>query len=503
MHRRYKLLNLLSRSPNVSHFGFLILLLLVVQVTLYLPTYAQDIPAGEEIDDREIMFAVESELHLYESVPAHLIDVETMNGVVTLSGTMSNLLAHEQAAKLVGTIKGVRAVVNDIVVLESDRSDADIRSDVVEPLTTDPATDAYEIDVSVEEGVVQLTGTVQSAQKRDLADYVASGVRGVLAVENDLIIEYGAERSDEEIAAEIERRFDADVWVSSRGIDIEVNDGVVMLDGAVGSVAEKRRVKADAWVMGVDSVDVSGLEINWWDRETMRREAIYAELSDDDVRKSVRTALAYDPRVALDNVTVDVNDGEVDLSGAVDNVIAKIAAGRDARNTRGVWRVNNYIRVRPDGIPSDDDLEDRVEAALRRDPYVEVYEIDVDVMNGRAILAGEVSNSYEAEHAVDVAWRVNGIADVTSTIDFEHVWTPADDYEIRKAVLDQFGWSPVVDETDLTVTVENGVVTLTGTVDSWQERVAAQRNAYEAGAKDVVNDLELAPNVPRPDYVMP
>jgi osmotically-inducible protein OsmY len=47
---------------------------------------------------------------------------------------------------------------------------------------------------------------------------------------------------------------------------------------------------------------------------------------------------------------------------------------------------------------------------------------------------------------------------------------------------DQLWWSPFVDANEVTVEVEDGVATLSGTADSWSERGAARDNAYDGGA---------------------
>ena len=63
------------------------------------------------------------------------------------------------------------------------------------------------------------------------------------------------------------------------------------------------------------------------------------------------------------------------------------------------------------------------------------------------------------------------------------------DFRIKTDIEDEFFWSPFVDGDEVTVTVEDGVATLTGTVDSWLEYNAAANNAYEGGAVYVDNDL--------------
>ena len=52
-------------------------------------------------------------------------------------------------------------------------------------------------------------------------------------------------------------------------------------------------------------------------------------------------------------------------------------------------------------------------------------------------------------------------------------------------------WSPYIDEDDITVHVNSGVVTLNGTVDSWFERNLANQSAWEGGARHVINKLRV------------
>jgi osmotically-inducible protein OsmY len=80
---------------------------------------------------------------------------------------------------------------------------------------------------------------------------------------------------------------------------------------------------------------------------------------------------------------------------------------------------------------------------------------------------------------------------VVNNIEFEYEWTWKPDWEIREDVKDELFWSPYVDENQVNVSVENGVVTLTGNVANLSERYAAEDNAYEGGAKDVHNELTV------------
>jgi len=66
------------------------------------------------------------------------------------------------------------------------------------------------------------------------------------------------------------------------------------------------------------------------------------------------------------------------------------------------------------------------------------------------------------------------------------------DREIHEQVESELFWSPFVDSDSVTVSVDDGAVTLSGTVDSAREYQAAQVNAYQGGALSVDNDLVLS-----------
>ncbi|MEJ2024005.1 MAG: BON domain-containing protein [Deltaproteobacteria bacterium] len=245
----------------------------------------------------------------------------------------------------------------------------------------------------------------------------------------------------------------------------------------------------------------------------------YASKSNKEIEEAVKDALLYDPRVSSFNITPEVarNGSTLILRGLVDNLKAKRAAAQDARNTVGVRRVKNHIKVRPVVLISDEAIENNVERALLRDPYVEKYKITVDVINGVAKLYGTVDTYFEKSQADDVASKVDGVVMVDNNLvvvqnydvytydpyvdhgnyyddywyDYRPRFPAKSDWEIEADVKDELWWSPFVDSEDVSIEVDDGVVTLTGTVDSWSEYNAAVNNAYEGGAIYVDNDLAL------------
>lgn len=471
------------------------------------------------MNDPSITTAIEDELIIDQGVRLNDIEIQSNNGIVTLSGSVNNILAKERAVQIAQTVKGVRSVVNRIKVEPGVlRSNSEIKKDVVDSLLSDPATESYQVKVSVDQnGTVSLSGVVDSWHERNLIETVTKGTRGVTEVINDIRVEYESDRSDREIKSEIKKTLHWNVLVDHAMIDVTVNDGKVNLSGTVGSAAEKRIAENNAWIAGVHQVDTSDLEVKHWARDKDLRKNKYAVKSDTKIEEAIEDAFLHDPRVKSFNVTANVSNGVATLRGEVNNLKAKRSAKRTASHTVGVIDVKNHIKVNPDEEMIDENIADRVSNALERDPYIEHYEITVTVEDGVAHLNGTVDSYFEKGQADDIAARVDGVVKVNNNLTvndvydyyaydpyvdrwdvYDHEWydyqppyTLRTDTSIKNEVRDQLWWSPFVDAGDINVKVDDGIATLTGTVDTWSEYHAAAKNAFDAGATWVDNDLNV------------
>ncbi|MFQ5935264.1 MAG: BON domain-containing protein [Acidiferrobacterales bacterium] len=443
------------------------------------------------MSDKDITLAVERQLRANEAVASQLIDIVSDGGVVTLSGVTDHILAKERATEIALSVIGVHSVLNLIEVRPSKQSDNQIRKNVKGALRRDPVSEAYEINVIVEDGVVMLTGKVESWQEGQLAADVVKRVLGVRAVKNELIILYKTERPDAEIRAEVEGHLAADVRVDDALVKVEVSEGRVTLTGAVGSGWERWRAETDAWVSGVKAVDVSGLRVKWSERAKMRRKELYVLRDDAEIENDIKKVFSFDPRLEPFGIDVHVDKGFVTLTGVVDNLKASKVAEKDARNTIGVWHVRNYIKVRPATTVPDERLAIQIRKTLGKDPYLELQDIEVSVRNGMISLEGTVNNSFEREHAGDVVSRIEGVVIVENRLGYEHSWLWRPDWVIKADVERELFLDSMIDHKEIHVTVDDGVVILTGTVNSWHEYHLATQNAFEGGAKDVRNRLEI------------
>ncbi|WP_308910377.1 BON domain-containing protein [Pseudokordiimonas caeni] len=471
-----------------------------------------------EITDIGIVDAVKDELTYDPAVYSTSVDVSSVDGIVTLSGRVGDILAKERAVRLAGTIRGVRAIVNQIEVDPVlDVPPANIERNIELALQEDAATDDLKIKAKANQaGFVTLNGTVDSWAQVNLVETVAKGVYGVTGVDNRIDFNYTDDRSDEDIKADVKARMDWNPLIDAKMVEVDVDDGVVSLDGKVGSVAERSKAVGLAYVAGVSKVNLDDLEVDEWDDDMRRREGSDIVRSNEEVTNAVNDALFYDPRVSYFKIDVEADRGEVTLRGSVDNLAAKRAAGQDARNTTGVIRVKNRLDVVSPMTGKPENVIAKVESALERNPYTYDDDITAAMFGGVVRLYGDVDSLYERAEADRVASRVVGVEKVVNLIDVRddnlplaydpylydfwpnYAWydrspitTMKTDAEIADDIEDQLFWSIAVDSDEVNVSVDNGEATLTGTVDSESERYAAIKNAYDGGAVDVIDDLEV------------
>ena len=479
-------------------------LAILLSMFICLPAFSQ-----KKMTDMQITDEIEYRFEQYKPLAAQNIEVSTNEGIVILDGNVNHILAKDEVIKITKAIKGVRGVIDRVEVYTPEVNDEELISDVNYALISNPATESFEIQVEANNGHVQLEGDVNSWQEKQLAERIVKGTKGVKSVQNDLIFEWEEDRPDMEIRQDIEERLKADFRVYDGMIEVEVDDGDVTLSGVVGSADEKDRAEIDAWVANVNSVDISNLEVRPWvdDDEVIRDK--FVERTDQEIKRSVEDALFYDARVNAYDIKTMVTNGKVKLRGNVDHLRAKTAAEKDARNIVGVWKVENLINVTPPNVPTDAEITANIEKRIKRDPFLEHYEVNVRSFNGQVYLRGRVETAFEKERAEYLASEVPGVidvhnyalvmdqqynwyspdADLTTLSEINNRFTAMEDVNLETNIADELWWSPFVDREDIKIDVNNGVAHLNGVVDSYREKVYAEYNAFEAGALEVKNNL--------------
>ncbi len=446
----------------------------------------------KEIDDARIADAVKFEFRLNKLVPADNIQVTCENGIVLLKGEVPHLLAQDKAVEMTEMIKGVRSVINQLQVEPARRNDFDLIKDITIALQNDPVTESYEVGIEAENGIVVLTGTVDSWSEKQLVEQVVKQVRGIAAIDNQIDIIIDTVRPDEEIKTEIENKFYYDVLLQAGLIEVNVENGNVRLSGKVGSAAEKNRAIRMAHVAGVKAVDSEHLKAEHQAYNKMKRQDTFVLLEDPKIKSAVQDAFKYDPRVKEAQTEIDVENGVVTLTGFVDNLKARRAAGHDARNTLGVIRVDNQLKVRPKKEYSDSEITARIKNVLKKDPYTELFKINVVTIDGNVHLNGRVNSYFEKQRIEDLASVFSGVLNVDNDIEVNHTsMMSKTDEMIAQDLKDQLFWNFYIDEEAIHVDVKEGKVTLTGQADNKMEVLMIVRDAFEVGAKQVQNRMHI------------
>lgn len=207
-------------------------------------------------------------------------------------------------------------------------------------------------------------------------------------------------------------------------------------------------------------------------------------LSDVSITQAIERELLMDRAVDIDNIDVVTSQGIVELTGTVDNILAKERAARIAELVKGVRAVSNQIAVVPPAERAEDAIRNEVRNALFYDPATESYELDVDVEGNAVTLTGTVQSWPARQLAEHVAKGVRGVAEVRNRIEVEHE-SERSDVEIENEIVQRMRWDVLVDAGLIDVEVEGGAVTLSGTVGSAAERSRAYLDAWVAGVKSV------------------
>ena len=148
---------------------------------------------GNFMDDSAITAKVKAALVDHESIKSTDISVKTDQKVVTLSGFVESQAQAEEAVKVAKAVEGVTSVSDKLHVRDSKETsvkgyagDTAITSEVKAKLLADDIVPSRKVKVETTDGVVQLSGTVDSQAQSDRAESIAKAIDGVKSVKNDL-----------------------------------------------------------------------------------------------------------------------------------------------------------------------------------------------------------------------------------------------------------------------------------------------------------------------------
>lgn len=213
-------------------------------------------------------------------------------------------------------------------------SDQQIQKDVLAELQWDARVTPNEIGVIVKEGVITLTGWVDSYTKRWAAEEAARRVRGVKAVANDIEVQLlpGAERTDGDLAAATVRALEWDAFIPPGQVTATVSQGWVTLKGEVEwrfqAEDAERVVRRLAGVKGVTNLIM-----------------VKPRITASELKQKIEQALVRSAELDADQILVEVQGGRVTMKGTVRTWTEREEAERQAWLAPGVIAVDNRVNV--------------------------------------------------------------------------------------------------------------------------------------------------------------
>lgn len=351
------------KSPWLKSSLFLVVLLSMSSATL------------AARPDTWITMKAKTALYLAQDVHGSDINVDTINGHVTLHGTVGNETEKNRAKEEVGRIEGVVDVRNLLQVANKPASqsktrhaDAAIQGDVERALKADRSLEDSSITVrAVDGGVVALTGRAASPSANLRALRIATTRPGVQGITSDVVVPESYNDED----------FRTDMGTSQEGPG-----------------------KATTRSAGVAMSDL-------W------------------ITSATKMKLAADSRTPATEINVDTYDSIVTLFGMVPSQESKAAATEIARSVSGVKRVDNKIEVvrapRQEKVQArDEGIRLDIEKTLKDRGDQDNAAIGIEVSNGVVRLTGTVPSYERSLSAVYAARSVDGVRSVRNELKVEN-----------------------------------------------------------------------------------
>ncbi len=214
------------------------------------------------------------------------------------------------------------------------KNNEELQKDVQDAIKWEPLLHAAEIGVTAKNGIVTLSGTVDSYSKKAEAEDAAKRVAGVKAVVEKIEIRYGGswKKTDNEIATEVISAFMWNLEVPGEKIQVKVEEGWVFLEGElVWNYQREAAKKAVSKLSGVKGVT--------------NNITIKSETHDAVEKRDIERAFVRDWTMCDQDIDVEVEGNNVTLSGVVGSLYQKEEAGRIAWSAPGVWAVDNELEI--------------------------------------------------------------------------------------------------------------------------------------------------------------
>jgi osmotically-inducible protein OsmY len=214
------------------------------------------------------------------------------------------------------------------------KTNEELQTDVQNAIKWEPLLNAAEIGVTAKDGVVSLTGVVDSYAKKLEAESATKKVIGVKALIENIEVKFTSAwtKTNEQIANEVLVALKSNWSIPNDKVTVTVENGWVTLDGELPWNSQKEAAKSAVnYLSGVTGV-TNNIKIK-------------SESHDAIEKKEVEAAIGRSWSVDDSDINVSVSGTTVTLTGMVSSWYQKDEAGRIAWNTPGIWNVKNELEV--------------------------------------------------------------------------------------------------------------------------------------------------------------
>lgn len=214
------------------------------------------------------------------------------------------------------------------------KTDRQLQQDVITELRWDASVEATHIGVAVSEGVVTLSGQINSYGEKFAAEDAVKRVAGVKGVAVDLEVRLpgSSVRTDADIAKAAISSMGWNVWIPKDAIKVQVDDGFVTLSGEVEwSYQRDAAASSIRYLQGV--------------RGVVNNVQLAPHTTPKDVKSKIESALQRLAHQDSDAVSVAVTDGTVTLTGTANSYLERRTIEAAAWNAPGVRHVVDRLVV--------------------------------------------------------------------------------------------------------------------------------------------------------------
>lgn len=213
--------------------------------------------------------------------------------------------------------------------------------------------------------------------------------------------------------------------------------------------------------------------------------------TDTQLRSDVMEELSWAPAVTSGDIRVAAQDGVVTLSGTVPHYAEKMAAERVTQRVTGVKAIAEELEVNLDGIYKRSDSEVAAAVVNSLGWHVSIPDsVQAKVENGWVTLSGHAEWEFQRRAAGDAVRHMFGVKSVSNDIDLRPNVQSSD---VKAKIEKTLKRDAEIDAALISVTSDGGMVTLAGTVHSWDQRAGAGMAAWSTpGLTSVANDLTVS-----------